>query len=258
MRRPLILLTIALLVVACATSPTGRRQFKLVSDEEMDQMGIAAFKDMQKKVPATKDAALAGYVSCVSNAIITANPDIRAHSQWEVTTFEDKQVNAFALPGGKIGVYTGLLKVANTQDQLAAVIGHEVAHVIAGHSAERVSEQMAAQLGVTAAGAVTGIDPQLFGIATSVFFLLPHSRTQEAEADVVGLDYMAEAGFDPAQAVTLWQNMGRASGGQKPPEMLSTHPSDETRIAGIRGRLPKVTPLYEKARAGGKQPRCTK
>lgn len=255
MPRRLSLLLVLLVVTACATSPLGRRQVILVSDDEINQMGVAAFRDMQKKLPATKDAALAGYVSCVANTIVNANPDIRGHSQWEVTTFDDKQVNAFALPGGKIGVYTGLLKVATTQDQLAAVIGHEVAHVIARHSAERVSEQMAAQLGVTAAGAATGIDPQVFGIATSVFFLMPHSRTQESEADLLGLDYMAAAGFDPRQSVTLWENM-RKAGGQKPPELLSTHPSDETRIAQLQSRMPKALPLYESARASGRVPKC--
>jgi predicted Zn-dependent protease len=255
-RSLLALLPILVLVVAaCATSPLGRSQLKLVSDSEMAQMGVAAFADLKKKTPATKDAKLSGYVSCVSNAIIRANPEIGSGTQWEVTTFDDKAVNAFALPGGKIGVYTGLLKVADTQDQLAAVVGHEVAHVIAEHSAERVSEQMAAQLGVSAAGAATGVDPQVFGIATSVFFLLPHSRTQETEADLLGLDYMAKAGFDPRQSVTLWRNMGQ-TGGQKPPELLSTHPSDETRIRQLEKRLAVSMPLYEQARAQGRKPQC--
>lgn len=244
-----------LALAACATSPLGRSQLKLVSDAEMAQMGVAAFADLKKKTPATKDAGLSDYVTCVSNTIIRANPEIAGRTQWEVTTFDDKAVNAFALPGGKIGVYTGLLKVADTQDQLAAVIGHEVAHVIAEHSAERVSEQMAAQLGVTAAGAATGIDPQVFGIATNVFFLLPHSRTQESEADLLGLDYMARAGFDPRQSITLWRNMSKA-GGQKPPEMLSTHPSDETRIRQLEQRLAVSMPLYEQARVQGRKPDC--
>ena len=173
-----------------------------------------------------------------------------------IKTQKHSQKHRVTKPGGKLGVYTGMLKVAETQDQLAAVIGHEVAHVLAGHSAERVSEQMAAQLGVTAAGAATGIDPQMFGIATSVFFLLPHSRTQESEADILGLNYMAKAGFDPRQAPQLWRNMAK-TGGQKPPEMLSTHPSDETRINGLTHRLSSAMPLYEQARGAGKQPMCS-
>ena len=252
MTRVLLCLLSFALLAACTTSPTGRRQLSLVGGDQMNQMGIAAFTDLKKKTPATKDAKAAGYVSCVATKVLA---EMGGSQGWEVVTFDDKQVNAFALPGGKIGVYTGMLKVAETQDQLAAVIGHEVAHVLAGHSAERVSEQMAAQLGVTAAGAATGIDPQMFGIATSVFFLLPHSRTQESEADILGLDYMAKAGFDPRQAPQLWRNMAK-SGGQKPPEMLSTHPSDETRINGLTQRLSIAMPLFEQARAAGQQPRC--
>ncbi|MBI3171943.1 MAG: M48 family metallopeptidase [Hydrocarboniphaga effusa] len=253
MNRVLLCLLCAAILAACSTSPTGRRQLILVSGDQMNEMGATAFTDLKKNTPATQDAKASAYVRCVARAVLT---EMGGSQGWEVVTFDDKQVNAFALPGGKIGVYTGLLKVAETQDQLATVLGHEVAHVLAGHSAERVSEQMAAQLGVNAAGAATGVDPQVLGIATSVFFLLPHSRTQESEADVVGLDYMAKAGFDPRQAPVLWQNM-RKAGGQKPPEMLSTHPSDETRIAGLTYRLSVAMPLFEQARAAGKKPKCS-
>lgn len=253
MRALVTVLTAGILAAACATSPLGRSQLKLVSDEQMEQMGVAAFTDMKKKTPLTHDGKTSAYVGCVAKAITRELDDNRS---WEVQVFEDKQVNAFALPGGKIGVYTGLLKVATTQDQLAAVIGHEVSHVLAGHSAERVSEQMAAQLGVEVAGAASGIDPQLFGIATNVFFLLPHSRVQESEADLLGLDLMSKAGFDPHQAITLWQNMSRAGGG-KPPELLSTHPADDTRIQQLEERLPHALPLYEQARAQGRNPHCS-
>jgi predicted Zn-dependent protease len=253
-RRLVCLLSVmTVLVVACATSPLGRRQLKLVSDEQMSQMGIASFTDMKKKVPETKDAKVSGYVSCVARNVTSV---MGAGTAWEVRTFEDKSVNAFALPGGKIGVHTGLLKVAQTQDQLAAVIGHEVAHVIAGHSSERVSEGMATELGLTVVQASTGVNTEMLGVATNVFFLLPHSRTHEAEADLLGMDYMAKAGFDPRASITLWQNM-RQSGGQKPPEMLSTHPSDETRIRGLEARLPLAMPLYEQARAAGRKPSCS-
>lgn len=240
-----------ILVCACATSPLGRNQIMLVSSAQMNQMGVAAYREMQQKTPASKNAKTSSYVNCVANAIVAEV----GGDDWEVTVFEDKAVNAFALPGGKIGVNTGLLKAAQTQDQLAAVIGHEVAHVIAGHSAERVSEGMAAELGGSVVQATTGIDPQVLGIATNVFFLLPHSRTHEAEADVLGQDYMAKAGFDPRASVTLWENMSQA-GGDKPPEVLSTHPSDSTRIAGLNKRLKVSMPLYEQAQASGKKPRC--
>jgi predicted Zn-dependent protease len=253
MRSFVLIIVAATLLGACATSPLGRSQFMMVSGDQMDQMGVASFNELKQKTPVTRNGKTSAYVNCVANAITREINDGR---NWEVQVFEDKQVNAFALPGAKIGVYTGLLKVATTQDQLAAVIGHEVSHVLANHSAERVSEQMAAQLGAGVAGAATGIDPQLFGIASNVFFTLPGSRTQESEADLLGLDLMSRAGFDPRQAVTLWQNMMNA-GGQKPPELLSTHPSDDTRIQQLQQRMPQDLPVYEQARAAGRRPQCS-
>lgn len=252
MRKFALVLIVSALVVSCATSPLGRRQLMTVSPAQMDQMGAASFTELKQKTPATKNAKTSSYVTCIARAITAELKDGRT---WEVQVFEDNQVNAFALPGGKIGVYTGLLKVATTQDQLAAVIGHEVSHVIANHSGERVSQQMASQGVSQLAGAATGIDPQTFGIATNVFYTMPGSRTQESEADLLGLDLMARAGFDPRQAVTLWQNMMNA-GGQKPPEMLSTHPSDTTRIEQLQKRMPQDMPIYEAARASGKKPKC--
>lgn len=252
MSRPWIWIVIAALVTACATSPLGRRTLKLVSDDQMTQMGVASFTELKQKTPETKDAKVSAYVNCVAQELTGV---MDANTAWEVRVFEDKTVNAFALPGGKIGVYTGLLKVATNQDQLAAVLGHEVAHVIAGHSAERVSDSMVAQLGLNVVQASTGVDAQALGIATNVFFLLPHSRTHESEADLLGMDYMAQAGFDPRQSIALWENMSKA-GGEKPPEMLSTHPADATRIRQLQARLPISMPLYERARQQGHTPRC--
>jgi predicted Zn-dependent protease len=240
-------------VAGCATSPLGRSQLKLISDDQMAQMGIAAFRDMQKKVPRNIDDRQNRYVTCVANAITAEISERRA---WEVTVFNDKQVNAFALPGGKIGVYTGLLKVAVTQDQLAAVIGHEVSHVIAGHSSERVSQGMLSEVGTTVVSAATGIDPQAMGVATQVFFLMPFSRTHETEADLLGLDLMSMAGFNPEGAIALWQNMAKAAEG-KPPEMLSTHPSDQSRIRELYNRLPKARALYQHAQEQGLKPACS-
>lgn len=253
MRKSACFLAAIALLNGCATSPLGRTQLMTVSADEMNEMGVASFNDLKQKTPVTKNAKTSAYVNCVARAITAELNDGRV---WEVQVFQDDQVNAFALPGAKIGVYTGLLKVAATQDQLAAVIGHEVSHVLANHSGERVSQQMMAQGLSQAAGAVTGVDPQLFGIASNVFYTLPGSRTQESEADLLGLDLMARAGFDPRQAVTLWQNMMNASG-DKPPELLSTHPSDQTRISQIQQRLPQDIPVFEAARQNGKRPRCS-
>jgi len=250
MRALVLILVVA--IGACATSPLGRTQLKLVSDGRMNEMGIASFTALKQKTPETKDAKVSAYVGCVARNVTAVMP---GGINWEVRVFEDKAINAFALPGGKIGVYAGLLKAAQTQDQLAAVLGHEVAHVIAGHSAERVSESMAAEFGTTAVQAMTGVDAQTLGLATNVFFLLPHSRTHESEADLLGMDYMAKAGFDPRQSITLWENM-RKAGGDKPPELLSTHPSDQTRIANLNKRLSIAMPLYEQARQQGRKPAC--
>jgi len=253
LRPVLALAAVSLLAVACATSPLGRRQLMLVSNSQVTEMGIASYRDMQKKMPATKDARTSSYVNCVAR-LITA--EVPGDQKWEVTVFESKDINAFALPGGKIGVYTGLLKAATNQDQLGAVIGHEVAHVLANHSAERMSDSMAADLGAQVAGIATGVDPQLFAMAGNVFFVLPFSRTHESEADLLGLDLMARAGFDPRQSIPLWQNMARL-GGDKPAEFMSTHPSDETRIRQLSERLNVAMPIYEQAKAAGKRPQCT-
>ena len=243
-------------MLACATSPLGRSQLAFFPDQQLAEMGTAAFDQVKAKTKVSGDPRVNAYVKCVAGNITSViNPAQSQVRAWEVLVFTSDDVNAFALPGGKIGVYTGLLKVAKTQDQLAAVIGHEVAHVIAGHSNERYSEAKLAAFGGAAVQAYTGVDAQLLGMASNVFFLLPHSRTHEAEADIMGMDYMAKAGFDPRAAITLWQNMAQ-SGGDKPPEMLSTHPSDQTRIAGLTRRLQTAMPLYQQAQAQGKKPRC--
>ena len=263
LRRTLMLSAFVAVIAACSTSPLGRKQFLLVSDAEVSQAGIASFQDMQKKIPQSKDTRQVGYVNCVSAAIVNEIPRLQAKGKlrvpgsWEVTVFDSKDVNAFALPGGKIGVYTGLLKVAATQDQLAAVVGHEVTHVLAGHSAERYSQAMTSQIGGVVVQATTGINGDLVGMATQAFFLLPFSRAHETEADLLGLDLMASAGFDPRQAIALWQNMARASGGNKPPEFMSSHPSDETRIRNLSERLNTAMPIYEQAIAEGRRPHCS-
>jgi predicted Zn-dependent protease len=251
----------AAFVAACSQSPLGRSQFLLVSDAQVNQAGAASFREMQAKIPQSRDTRQVAYVNCVSAAIINEIPRLqtpgrlRVPAGWEIALFDSKDINAFALPGGKVGVYTGLLRVATTQDQLAAVVGHEVTHVLAGHSAERYSQTVTSELGGAVVQVATGIDGQLLGLASQAFFLLPFSRAHETEADLLGLDLMATAGFDPRQAIALWQNMARASGG-KPPQFLSSHPSDETRIRKLSERLNTAMPLFERARVEGRAPRC--
>jgi predicted Zn-dependent protease len=187
---------------------------------------------------------------------------VNTRTRWEIRVFADDTPNAFALPGGKIGVNTGLLKVAHTQGQLAAVIGHEVAHVTEGHANERVSSEFAAKTGLQLLSAVADTsNPMhgqmigLLGAGVQVGVLLPFGRDHEREADLLGLDLMAKAGFDPHESVELWRNMSKA-GGAQPPEFLSTHPSRVSRIYQLKRRIPKVMPLYEAARAEGRTPRC--
>lgn len=201
-----------MLLAACATSPTGRSQLMLVSPAQIQQMGVASFKSMRKAGKFAHAPNKQAYAKCVADALISVLPPPFNREKWKVAIIDDKTANAFALPGGRIGVNKGMFKVATNQDQLAVVLGHELSHVVAHHPAERVSDHMAAKLGVVLAsayGASQGVDPNmtqaLLGMGTQVGFLLPFTRAQESEADVMGQRFMAMAGFDPRAAVTLWQ-----------------------------------------------------
>ncbi len=244
-------------LTACATSPLVRRQLRLMSGDEVSSMGVTAFQDIKKETPQTQDATQQKYVRCVAAAITGQVRDPEAPKQWEVIVFQDDTPNAFALPGGKIGVHTGILKIAKNQDQLATVLGHEVAHVLAQHANERVSQQLVTGVLMEAAGQT--LDPTLvaaLGMGAQVGVLLPFSRTQESEADLLGLDLMAGAGFDPRESTKFWKNM-EAAGGGKTPEFLSTHPSDQTRAAALQGRIAQEMPAYDKAVADGRRPKCS-
>lgn len=261
-RTILVSLFAAALALACATSPTGRQRLVLFSDAQMNQMGATAFSELKKGTPVSRDGAVRGYVRCVAAHVVAEVNVAGAPASWEVEIFQDDSANAFALPGGKIGVHTGLLKVARNQDQLAVVIGHEVAHVLAGHSNERASTHLATQGALEALNALSGPASAaksrtlaVLGVGAQVGVLLPFSRAQETEADVLGLDLMARAGFDPRQGPVLWQNMAQTGG--QPPELLSTHPSSGTRIANLNERVKIALPLYEKARASGRRPTCS-
>lgn len=262
MRRPFAVLLAALpcAMVACATSPLGRQQLVFFPDAQLAEMGAAAFNDLKAKTPVSSAPTTNHYVRCVADSVTkvltAAESPVRA---WEVVVFESKDANAFALPGGKIGVYTGLLNVAKTQDQLAAVIGHEIAHVLARHSNERASQAYTAQVtlaGLGQSGAVSGPMMAALGLGAQVGILLPFGRTQESEADLIGIDLMARAGFDPRQAIVLWQNMNAARTSGAPPEFLSTHPSDATRTAKLNARMVNAISLFDAARAAGRRPHC--
>jgi len=248
--------------LGCETSALGRRQLKLMPESQMSEMGVAAFAEMSASTPVTTDANATQRVVCVANALTSSLSGPAPAGGWEVKVFADDSANAFALPGGKIGVHTGLLKVAKTQDQLAAVIGHEIAHVQAGHSNERMSAALATQAGLSAVEAMTDATSashstmmSVLGMGAQVGILLPYGRSHESEADLMGLDIMAKAGFDPRQSIDLWKNMA-AAGGEQPAEFLSTHPSHATRIADLEQRIPSAMPIYQSALQAGRQPHC--
>ncbi len=246
---------LAFVVFACSTSPLGRKQLHLFPSSALETLGENAFAEVKSKTPQTKDPMLSDYVSCVAVALITPLGDPGA---WEVVVFDQDSVNAFALPGRKIGVYQGLLEVAATQDQLAAVIGHEVAHVLAEHSNERLSNEYLVGTVVDMVAGRASVSPGAYaalGLGAQVGILLPYGRTQEEEADLVGLDLMAQAGFDPAAAVTLWQKMSQREK-RNPPEFLSTHPADDTRIESLQARLPAAQAAYRARLEDGSPPVC--
>lgn len=245
-------------IVACQTSPTGRKQLIVVPDSQMNQLGAASFAEMKKGNPPLSDSALLDYVMCISHPLLIAAGE--RPGGWEIQVFEDDSPNAFALPGRKIGIHTGMIELAKTSGQLAAVIGHEIGHVQAKHGSERVSLGMTSQAVQQVAAIV--VDGTEYGAATMAALglgaqfgvLLPYSRTHESEADFIGLEIMARAGFDPEHAVGLWQGMAKL-GGQKPPEFMSTHPANQTRINDLNSHMGHAKSLYRKSQ---QRPDCKK
>lgn len=265
--KPLLLaVALSALVAGCATttSPTGRTQrVGAVSQEQLNQLGAQAFAQAKATKPLSSNAQQNGYVRCVVNAVVRELP-ANAQGGWDVALFADNSPNAFALPGGKVGVNTGIFNVARNQDQLAAVIAHEIGHVISRHHDERITRQMGAQTLLGLGGAILGsrygqgaanAATQVGGAVAQGWFLLPNNRAQESEADVVGQQIMARAGFDPAQAVNLWQNM-IAAGGNRAPEFLSTHPDPRARLSELQARATGLAATFQQARASGRSPNC--
>ncbi len=239
-------------LTACATVPvTGRHQLLLLAESQEQQMGLDAYRQVLKKAKLSTDPVAIEQVRRVGRRIAEATG--RTDYEWEFNLIEDKQANAFCLPGGKVAVYTGILPITRDDSGLAAVLGHEVSHAIARHGGERVTQTLLVQMGLAATQvALARNDPvvvqqvtALLGAGATVGLLLPWSRAQESEADHLGLIFMAKAGYDPHAALDLWNRMAEAAKGRdRPPEYLSTHPSEATRIKQIEAWIPEALQFY--------------
>ena len=236
----------------------NRKQRMLVSEEQVEQGAVEAYNQEKTKAQTegklNADSSLTSRVRNVSQRLIPGTAVFRPDAvnwKWEINTLTTKELNAYCMPGGKIMVYSGLVEQLKLTDaEMAAVIGHEMAHALREHSRERISRAYAQQLVIGGVAAVAGAGDVVTGLANqvaSVTFQLPHSREQESEADIIGLELMARAGYDPNAAVSVWNKMMAAEqSGQ--PEFLSTHPSPKTRIQDLQALIPKVMPLYEQAK----------
>ena len=244
----------AAFLAACATVPyTGRRQFNLLSGEQETQLGTQAYDEILKQNKPTDNAEWQALVQKVGNDLkrVANQPDY----EWEFNVLAGKDVNAFALPGGKVAFWEGIMPICGGPDGVAVVMGHEIAHALAHHGAERVSQAMGAEIvaQVLSVG-LANSDPQVrqnvmqfYGIGAQVGVLLPFSRKQESESDHIGLILMAKAGYDPRESVEFWKRMGAAAKDQaKPPEFLSTHPSDERRIKQLEDWIPEAMVYYNR------------
>lgn len=266
--KPFVFLVTAAVVAtltACTTVPeTGRPQLLLIDPAQETQMGFQAFQEIKRKEPIVKQGAQVKRLRRVGKRIASAvelrHPEKVRHAKWEFVLFKDpNNANAFALPGGKVGVYTGMLPITKNEAGLATVIAHEIAHVIARHGAERMSQSKLVEVGGSVlSGALGGksqtthdLVMQAYSLGTQVGIMLPYSRTQESEADHLGLSYMARAGYDPQEAIAFWQRFSEHNRehGDKQPEFLRTHPLDRTRIAQLRRQMPKALQEYRQAKS---------
>jgi predicted Zn-dependent protease len=241
-----------LLLAGCTTVPvTGRHELNFVSADQEMALGLSSFEQLKKDTPINHDPGVNAQVQRVGKRIAEVAGKDLPGAQWEFVVFESKEANAFCLPGGKVGVYTGLLPITKTDAGLATVLGHEIGHAVAHHGASRMSEQEASQVvgGLLNSG-MSASDPKVqalvataYGVTSKVAVELPYSRLQESEADHIGIVYMARAGYDPKEAVAFWQRFSafnQAQGGSSTPTLLRTHPVDEVRIKQLQGWLPEA------------------
>jgi predicted Zn-dependent protease len=268
MRRLIVGITVCCLTAACQTLQTTRpgavqgdreqRVLSFISEEDMQKSAAEAYSQQLQKAQAegklNTDPALVQRVRTVSERLVQQTTVFRQDARswpWEVNVLSSPERNAYAMPGGKIMVYSGLISALDLTDaEIAAVVGHEISHTLREHARERVSNAYGQELLVAFGAAALGAEESILKLANAigqVTFQLPHSREQESEADQIGLELMARAGYDPQAAISVWQKMTATRSGQ-PPEFLSTHPSNESRIADLQAQLPRVAPLYQARR----------
>ncbi|MDJ0812288.1 MAG: M48 family metallopeptidase [Woeseiaceae bacterium] len=235
------------------------------SDAEMEAEAAREFARYKATFPLTTDQDIIDYVACVANAVVTSLEPPDSELNWEMAILETNELNAFVMPGGKIVIFEGIMRAARDQHQLAAVIGHEIAHVTAEHTKRKLLQGgKGMEIGIQVAAVLLGggnygaqyTAHEMLNQGAMYGLLLPYKRSQETEADVLGLEYMAKAGFDPRAAVPLWQNMEEESGGNRPAEFASTHPSPDNRIESLISQWVEVLPLYNQAHAEGRIPDC--
>jgi predicted Zn-dependent protease len=259
----IILLFVLAVFTGCTVVPiTGRRQISILPESEMISMGLASYQDFMKENQVSTDKVNSALVKEVGTNISTAVEFFFAANSmesrlngyiWEYSLVESNIPNAFCLPGGKVVIYTGILPYTLDKSGLAVVISHEIAHAVARHGNERMSQQLLLQLGGVALNEAVRDKPEetksiyntVYGIGAQMGVLLPYSREHELEADKLGLIFMALAGYDPQSAIGFWERMS-SIGGEKPPEFLSTHPSDARRINNIREAMPEIMQYYKK------------
>jgi predicted Zn-dependent protease len=248
-----------LLIAGCAIlAANGVAQAQLiVSEKEVRREARVEWLSMKRHLPLEPNPRVTAYVQCVADHILATLPPEQAHADWEVVVFDDDTINAFADVNYKIGVFTGLLRVADTPDALAAVLGHEVAHATEGHVMQRARRGARTNALVLLGAAATGINRDLLNQGATIGMSLPYAREQESEADRIGLHSMAKAGFDPRAALELWKNMAAALNGKgSPPEFLSDHPADDTRLETVVKSITPALIEYNAAIEAGKRPNC--
>jgi predicted Zn-dependent protease len=264
MFKQIALIVLIFTLAACSTVPiTGRKQIDFIPYAQIAQLSEEGYRQQLKELPLSNNTKDISRLNRVSESLIAAiqtylrDNKIKSEAlnfKWEVNLLESPQVNAFCMEGGKIAFYTGIMPFCTSDDAIAVVMGHEIGHAIAHHGAERMSEQLIAQTGNGVLDVALAKEPAktramadvAYGVGSQVFGLLPFSRLHESEADQLGLNFMVLAGYDPNEAVKFWERMEKGNTGARPPQIISTHPSPETRIANIKKLIPEILAKYGK------------